>query len=191
MSNFIQTVKLFYSQKYTEVYDMGNRLDVKQIYASRRWDFHVRGLEKFDKEEGFLEEGGYNLNHYFNLESIHIYIRELGLGYGMSKYSKAMFSQLPKSFRESWGFYSENVGEADWGSVWAFGVTIEGQDTFAIRVTTDGSDGWLEVFDSQGGNLGAARTDGIRIAWQSVDWIRTHFPAYPPEIDPKSRIENK
>ena len=182
MNNFIQKIKLFYSQNYTEVYDEGELLDVKSLYPSQTWDFEVSGLEKYSEEEAFFEEYRYSLKTKFNLEDVHIFVNEMGL------YLKPTY---PENFVKSYRFYSQNVGEADFGSVYNFVVTIERQRIFTTRVTTDGSDGWLEIYDAGGNNLGAARTSCNKIAWRSLDWIRDNFPVFPPEIDWKLRRDNR
>lgn len=181
MNNFIQKIKLFYSQNYTEVYDEGELIDAKSLYPSQTWDFEVSGLEECSEEEAYLEECGYSLKTEFNLENVHIFLNELQL---------EIKPQYPEKFVKSYRFYSQNVGEADFGCVWNFIVTIDRQRIFTTHVTTDGSDGWLEIYDAGGNNLAAARTNCNKIAWRSLDWIRENFPAFPPEIDWKLRKRN-
>lgn len=180
MNNFIQKIKLFYSQNYTEVYDEGELIDAKSLYPSQTWDFEVSGLEKCSEEEAFLEECGYSLKTKFNLEDVHVFLHELDLE------SKPRY---PESFVKTCNFYNQ----VNFRCAWAFGitfvVTIEGSKTFAIRVTSDDG-GWLEIYDAGGNNLGAARTSCNKIAWRSLDWIRENFPAFPPEIDWKLRKRN-
>jgi hypothetical protein len=93
---------------------------------------------------------------------------------------------IPLSVWESYQFYDENVTQQDWGNVYGLRVTIEGKDTFIIRTTTDGSDGWLEVFDGEGNYLASARMDGSNIAWRSSAEIREYVSGdirFPPELD--------
>ncbi len=182
MNDFIQKIKLFYSQKYTEVYDEGELIDAKSLYPSQTWDFEVSGLEKFSEEEAFFEECGYSLKTKFNLEDVHLFLNVLQSGTKPS---------YPENFAKSYRFYKQNVDEADFGSVYNFVVTIERQRIFTTRVTTDGDRGWLEIYDAGGNNLGAARTSCNKIAWRSLDWIRENFPAFPPEIDWKLRKRNQ
>ena len=97
-------------------------------------------------------------------------------------------NELPDSVWESYKFYSKNVSEQDWGNVYRLRITIENQDTLIIRTITDGSDGWLEVFDSQGIYLAAARIsrDGKGIAWRPMNQIREYVLGnhrYPPELE--------
>ncbi len=79
MNNFIQKMKLFYSQNYIEVYDEGELIDAKSLYHSQTWDFEVSGLENSSEEEAYLEECGYSLKTKFNLEDVHIFLNELQL----------------------------------------------------------------------------------------------------------------
>lgn len=183
MNDFIQKIKLFYSQNYTEVYDEGELIDAKSLYPSQTWDFEVSGLEEYSEEEAYLEECGYSLKTQFNLEDVHIFLNELQSGERKPTY--------PQTFAKSYRFYKENVDEKDFGSVYNFVVTIGRQRIFTTRVTTDGGHGWLEIFDAGGNNLGAARTSCNKIAWRSLDWIRDNFPAFPPEIDWKLRKRNQ
>lgn len=70
-------------------------------------------------------------------------------------------------------------------------ITIEGQDTLVISTTTDGGDGWLEIFDAQGNNLTSASTNYDAIAWRPMFQIRQYFLAgnkYLPELN--STINN-
>ena len=55
MHHFIQKIKLFYSQNYTEVYEEGELINVKSLYSSRTWDFEVSGLEEYSEEEAYLD----------------------------------------------------------------------------------------------------------------------------------------
>ncbi|MBF2015159.1 MAG: hypothetical protein IGS23_08145 [Rivularia sp. T60_A2020_040] len=94
---------------------------------------------------------------------------------------------MMKSFVNSYRFYQKNVAKEDFGCVYNLIVTIEKLRIFTTRVTTDGDDGWLEIYDVGGNNLGAARTSCDKIAWRSLDYIRENFSAFPPEIDRKLR----
>jgi hypothetical protein len=89
---------------------------------------------------------------------------------------------IPASALVAYDFYFTNIEARDIGSVRTYRVPIAEQDTFAVRVTTDGDDGWLEVFDQHGSTLGAARTYIELIGWASTDEVREQvaireFPA--------------
>lgn len=70
------------------------------------------------------------------------------------------------------------------GKVYGLRITIEGQDTFIIHTVTAGSDGWLEVFDTQRSFLAAARIDGSGIAWRSQEQVCSYIfgHGFPPEL---------
>lgn len=223
MSNFVDTIKQFYSQGYQRVYDEGQPLEILQ----KKWSFHIHGLgiepaEALD--ENSVDSYVHTLRFAFNLErmmgndGIHItdvmydtimarddyrvpkevITESLWESYGCAEYEipedidlryvgieEGIF-QLPDSVEESYRFYHKNVTHEDWGNAYKFRITIEGQDTFIIRVTTDGSDGWLEVFDTKGNNLASARTSGIGIAWQPSSQVREYVfgkPSFPPELE--------
>ncbi|MGL5807072.1 MAG: hypothetical protein ACRC2R_06785 [Xenococcaceae cyanobacterium] len=183
MSNTIDIIKLFYSQ--------GHQINIELLQPIKELSFCVKSLSFRESQESMDS---------FILEDIPSYIRENGLNFHVSKVVptnykqnhnvsannlESIFNQLPNSFWESYSFYYTKVSMADFGSVCAFRLIIKEQNTIAVRVTTDGDDGWLEIYDDRGKNLGAARTNTSSIAWRELKWIRTQFPAYPPEIEPK------
>lgn len=83
-------------------------------------------------------------------------------------------AKIPRQVLEACDFYYRNVLENDWGNVRVFRIPVDGAPTFAVRVTSDGGDGWLEVFDERGGTLGTARTDCGLVQWRPRDEIRKH-----------------
>ena len=49
--NLIKNVKLFFSQKFTEVYDEGNLIDREALSVAKQWDFGVYHLlDVYDAE---------------------------------------------------------------------------------------------------------------------------------------------
>lgn len=201
MSNFVETVKGFYSQKYLKVYDDGKPVDIEVIKAYENLSFYIHGLyiEKAEEllQKEFVHEYEYQLRFAFNLE-------HLVSGYGglhlsdLQKFDEiqkcmavdgendfeATVNQLPNSVWESYKLYNK-AEEGDWGKAYGLRITIEGQDTLIIRTTTDGGDGWLEVFNAQGNNLASARTNYNAIAWRPMFQIRQYFLSenkYPPEL---------
>jgi hypothetical protein len=93
-------------------------------------------------------------------------------------------AKVPAAVLESCDFYHKNVLEEDFGNVQVFRVTVEGSPTFATVVTTDGGDGWLEVFDENGKVLGTARIDGGIVLWRPRDEIRRRVEeGLPLEIE--------
>ncbi|MBD2081822.1 hypothetical protein [Leptolyngbya sp. FACHB-17] len=95
-------------------------------------------------------------------------------------------SSLPRSVLEAYDYYFDQVESADWGSVSVSKEKIQNQDIFAVNVSTDGDDGWAELFDAQGQNLGAARTLLEQVAWGEPQAIRasTENADLPAELQP-------
>ncbi|MDZ7965009.1 MAG: hypothetical protein RM368_08525 [Nostoc sp. DedSLP03] len=191
MSNFAETVKHFYFQGYPRVYDQGQLLNIESLRMFQPTSFHVHGLalprvENLNQEE-FGSVDDYDkwvrqVRFSFHLEGIEIWLYDM-------QNSSALIA--PDSFWEAYNFYKNTIEAADIGSVFGLRITIQGEDTLAVRVITDGSDGWLEVFDRLGNNLGAARTLGCRvppgsgIAWRATNVIREYIrkkPRFPPEL---------
>ena len=205
--NLIENVKLFFSQRFTEVYNGGNLIDQEALSIAGQWDFGVYHLlDVYDAEES--EE--IDFIPYFDLKDITAKSGDLGLEFGFSHafpnwrqddFETLMARRLdylkyiPESFWQSFLFYYKNIEDADWGSVTSFRVLIEYAQVIAISVITDGDSGYLEVFENEGQILGAARyyswrnltQKGSRIAWCEPDWIYSNLRAYPPEIDYKLR----
>ncbi|MFN6474789.1 hypothetical protein [Nostoc sp. DedQUE07] len=191
MSNFAETVKHFYSQGYPRVYDQGQLLNIESLRMFQPTSFHVHGLalprvENLNQEEfGCVDDYDKwvrQVRFSFHLEGIERWLYDM-------QDSSALIA--PDSFWEAYNFYKNTIEAADIGSVFGLRITIQGEDTLAVRVITDGSDGWLEVFDRLGNNLGAARTLGCRvppgsgIAWRATNVIREYVrkkPRFPPEL---------
>ena len=203
--NLIKNVKLFFSRKFTEVYDEGNLINQEALSIAEQWDFRVYHLlDVYDAEES--EE--VDCIPYFNLKDITFKRDDLGLDFGFDhafpNWRQVDFETLmarrtnylkyiPESFWKSYLFYHKNIEDADWGSIGSFRVLIEDTQVIVISVMDDGGRGYLELFENEGQILGAARyyswrnfkQKGSRIAWCEKDWIHSNLKAYPPEIDPK------
>ena len=94
-------------------------------------------------------------------------------------------STLPRPVLEAYNYYFDKVESADWGSVSVSQEKIQSQDLFAVNVNTDGGDGWVELFDRSGENLGAARTLEQWTAWGDTAAIRAYTDdsaAFPAEL---------
>ena len=61
---------------------------------------------------------------------------------------------VPESVQSSYNFYYENVEKADYGSVTLYKVVISKTLSYAVHVSTDGDDGWLEIYGEFGDELG-------------------------------------
>jgi hypothetical protein len=82
--------------------------------------------------------------------------------------------RVPQSVLDAYDFYVNSVEAGDYGSAWAFKEIFQDLDTYVVEVGTDGSDGWLEVFDQDGQSIGAARTSQERLAWGETSTIRSY-----------------
>jgi hypothetical protein len=92
--------------------------------------------------------------------------------------------RLPSSVQAAFVYYWSNVEQRDWGSVRLYTVEILGAQTFAVRTTTDGDDGWLEIYAADGSLLGAARTYLELVAWGNPVALRaqTSTGEFPSEL---------
>ena len=91
---------------------------------------------------------------------------------------------LPKPVLDAHEFYQTHFADADLGSVRGYVVPVAGKTTYAIRVRTDGDDGYLEVYDERGKVLAAGRTYLEVVAWGSRAWLRAQV-ARPGELPPE------
>src|SRR5439155_5569474 len=73
---------------------------------------------------------------------------------------------LPQPVFEAYGFYDRGVMERDFGSVSVHRWQVDGADLYVVRCTTDGSDGWVELYDADGTPLAYARTEYDWPAWK-------------------------
>lgn len=92
---------------------------------------------------------------------------------------------LPEAVQNAYQYYQENLAERDCGSVMLETLTLDNRLVYAVRVTTDGDDGWLELYDTSGALLGAGRTYIELVAWGDRDEIRSavHTGEYPAHLD--------
>lgn len=91
----------------------------------------------------------------------------------------------PASVQDAYAFYKKHIMDEDIGSVSIYAVAADGEGTYAVRVRTDGDDGYLEVYAKDGQLLGAGRTNMEVIAWGGRDWLRTQVNqpgTLPPEL---------
>ncbi len=79
---------------------------------------------------------------------------------------------MPQAVLDAYDYYTTNVMEQDWGTVHSVTLLVGEHITFSIYVETDGSDGWLEIYDIEGALLGAARTELGNVAWGEQGEIR-------------------
>ena len=79
---------------------------------------------------------------------------------------------LPEAVLAAYDYYQQHIVAKDLGSVYGVTLLVGEQITFGVVVTTDGDDGWLEVFDIEGQPLGAARTCFDKVLWDDCETIR-------------------
>ncbi len=116
------------------------------------------------------------------------YPREKELGDAAVKVDrKKKWTALPRPVREAAEYYYNRVEAEDWGSVRVYRVPTDHGETYAVRVTTDGDDGWIEVYDLQGHLLGAGRTYIELIAWAPREEVRQQFFDNWPEALDRSK----
>jgi hypothetical protein len=92
-------------------------------------------------------------------------------------------AKLPQEVRDAYTHYKKAVEDEDLGSVQVYRVSTDGPVTYAVRVRTDGDDGYLEIYDESGDFLAAGRTYLEIVAWGTREWLRAQVgQAFPPEI---------
>jgi len=98
-----------------------------------------------------------------------------------------LLENLPESVRTAYDYYHIHISEGDLGCVRLCQVPYENDVTYAIRVSTDGDDGWLEVYDHCGQIVGVGRTYIELIGWGRIDEIRD----YVHDFDFPASLSNK
>jgi hypothetical protein len=95
---------------------------------------------------------------------------------------------IPPTVRDAYAYYRGTVEAQDWGSVRLYRVPVGEQPVYAVRVTTDGDDGWLELYDEQGTELGVGRTYLELVAWGDRATIRAQVQSgeFPPELSDRA-----
>lgn len=93
-------------------------------------------------------------------------------------------ADLPPAVAQAYAFYLAAVERADWGNVYLLQPTVQGRPFYLIYVTTDGDDGWLELYRVDGSFLGAARRYLELVEWGDVATLRaqTGTGAYPAAL---------
>jgi hypothetical protein len=71
-------------------------------------------------------------------------------------------AKLPKPVQEAFNFYFNNVEEKDWGSVGVYKAHVDGHVVYAVHTSTDGDDGYTELFNFAGKRLATGLS-----GWQS------------------------
>ncbi len=92
---------------------------------------------------------------------------------------------MPETMLTAYDYYREHIVAKDLGSAYGVTLLVGEQITFGVVVTTDGDDGWLEVFDIEGQQLGVARTCLDKVLWGDCQEMRAlvSSSALPPELE--------
>ncbi|MEL6140303.1 MAG: hypothetical protein AAFU67_01655 [Bacteroidota bacterium] len=104
-------------------------------------------------------------------------------------FSVALKPDFPITIEQAYNYYFENVQRADWGNVHLYqlpkGTASSSFVIYVIRVTTDGDDGWLELYDENGTELGVGRTLLELVEWGNRDTIRAMVQSgeFPPALN--------
>lgn len=80
---------------------------------------------------------------------------------------------MPEAMLSAYDYYREHIAAKDLGRVYGVTLLVGEQITFGVVVTTDGDDGWLEVYDIEGQQLGAARTCFDKVLWGDCEEMRS------------------
>jgi hypothetical protein len=91
------------------------------------------------------------------------------------------------AIKNSINFYLENIEDADIGCVNLFEITLNSCDSvYMVRVTTDGDDGWIELYDSSGNILALGRTNMELIGFDdNINTLRSYVTTFtfPDSMD--------
>ena len=90
----------------------------------------------------------------------------------LQSWEVAPTATLPPAVAQAYQFYVDAVEAADWGNVYLLQPRVQGRSFYLIYVTTDGDDGWLELYGRDGTFLGAARRYLELVAWGDVTTLR-------------------
>jgi hypothetical protein len=92
---------------------------------------------------------------------------------------------LNASIHDAYGYYIQHVRDQDWGNAHLIHLWIGETEVYAVHVTTEGDDGWIEVFTAEGELAGAARRYMELLAWEdSSEGIRERVQngSFPPAL---------
>ena len=93
----------------------------------------------------------------------------------------------PERVIEAYRFYERAVMSRDNGTVGVFQWAQDGQPLYVVQCDTDGSDGYLELYDADGAALGYARTRRSCPVWTSRAVVRRRaFTVDRDEVDEQS-----
>ena len=74
-------------------------------------------------------------------------------------------NQLPNNVQEAYGFYKETVEDGDFGSVRIYKYSSAIVPIYVVGVSTDGDDGYIEIYRQTGEEIACGRYDADEINW--------------------------
>lgn len=102
----------------------------------------------------------------------------------LQSWEVAPTTTLPPAVAQAYQFYVDAIEAADWGNVYLWQPRVQGRPFYLIYVTTDGDDGWLELYGRDGSFLGAERRYLELVVWGDVTTLRaqTGTSDYPAAL---------
>ncbi len=85
---------------------------------------------------------------------------------------RAQLPQLPAKVQDAHQYYFENVEEKDFGVVRLHQVMLTDEQVYVIYVTTDGDDGWVELYSEEGTELSIGRLYLELVGWGTKKFLR-------------------
>lgn len=142
---------------------MLNEKDIKQQYTTLFLEYNQRCYQLYlsgDEDPDYFLLGEFDLDVFAHPE---------------------ILDQLPGSISSAYRYYFENV--EGWARVCR--VPLSNEFSYSICVTTDGDDGWLEIYNSDGTLIACGRFYLELIGWTAVDEVRKYVKTldYPPDLN--------
>ncbi|MEO1431975.1 MAG: tetratricopeptide repeat protein [Cyanobacteria bacterium J06633_8] len=81
-------------------------------------------------------------------------------------------NQLPNNVQEAYNFYKQIVEDGDFGSVRAYKYSSAIAPIYVVGVSTDGDDGYLEIYNQAGESITYGRYDADVINWSNQETTR-------------------
>jgi hypothetical protein len=92
--------------------------------------------------------------------------------------------RYPRGVADAYRFYERAIMRRDHGTVGVFPWDFDGSPLYLVLCGTDGSDGFLELYDGDGSTLGYARTGSFCPVWTSRGVVRRRaFKGDRDEVD--------
>lgn len=95
-----------------------------------------------------------------NSDGDRLFALELG-----TRVARVDVNDLPNNVKEAYNFYKVNVEDADFGSAGVYQISVDAVPVYAVIVTTDGDDGYLEIYSQTGEEIACGQNDYEVIHW--------------------------